>query len=88
LTRSYRIAPEVAWRLVEGELFAVTGDGRLHNVRSAVGLHIWSLLVTGADRETLLDAIVANYSVSEEDAGRDLDDFLDSLLDRALIRRV
>ena len=41
-----------------------------------LGAFLWDLLPQAADREDLLRAVLAEYEVSEEEASRDLDEFL------------
>lgn len=41
---------------------------------------LWNILEQGADRQTLLRAILQEYDVSEEEARNDIDSFLSSLM--------
>lgn len=84
--RKYQIARRVAWRLVAGELFAITPDGMQHHVESPTGVLVWSEIEKGGrDRDQLLKAILAEFDVDEATAAADLDEFLSSLVNAGLL---
>jgi len=84
--RKYVVARNVAWRLVAGELFAITPDGRQHHVESPTGVFIWSEIDKGrSERAQLLKAVLAEFEIDPKTAAADLDEFLASLLSAALI---
>ncbi len=49
------------------------------------GMFLWDLLVLGAEKETLVEAILNEYEVSKEIAERDVDLFIDKLLGAGLV---
>ena len=75
-----KIDKDVAWRIVDGQLFAVTVDGNLHNVDSPVGVAVWSLIDQGEGSvEKLLEHVLAEFDVDRTTAESDLREFLDHL---------
>lgn len=82
----FRIGSQVAWRLVDGQIFAVTQDGRIHNIDDATGLCIWERLDKGAvAAEQLVQTVVTAFEVEEAEARADLTEFLDSLLAAGIV---
>ena len=49
------------------------------------GAFLWRILEDGADRGKLLASLLSEYDVDEQTAARDVDAFLDSLREKALI---
>ena len=43
------------------------------------GIMLWKLLEQGADREVLVNALTAEYDVSQQQAATDVEQFLDRL---------
>lgn len=82
----YKISAQVAWRIVDGQVFAVTQDGRIHNIDDATGLCVWDRLnKSGATFEQLLTAVTDEFAVEQTVAQGDLDEFLSSLSDLGLV---
>ena len=50
-----------------------------------VGAVIWKGLLAGKDRDALLDMILEEFEVSREEAGQDLDGFLEMLRKNQLL---
>jgi hypothetical protein len=82
---SYCISSDVAWREVGGELFVITPDGFLHGVRSAAGLFIWLEIEKGFSREDILLSLCSQFDVAPEEAARDLDEFVTTMVEKGLI---
>lgn len=53
---------------------------------SPVGARIWELLETPKSREDLCDTLVAEYDVTPEQCGREVDEFLATLADERAAR--
>ncbi len=49
------------------------------------GAFLWRILEDGADREKLVASLLSEYDVDEQTAAADVDAFLASLRDKALI---
>jgi hypothetical protein len=82
----FSISPHVAWRIVDEQVFAVTGDGRLHHVASPVGVLVWRKLDSGVGgRDELLAAVLAEFAVARTTAQKDLDEFLADLQGKKVI---
>jgi hypothetical protein len=82
---SYSISNDVAWREVGGELFVITPDGFLHGVRSEAGLFIWLQLEKGSGRQEILVALCSHFDVAPEEAARDFDEFVTTMVEKGLI---
>ena len=54
-------------------------------VLNEVGAFLWDLLPKAQNRQELLEAILAEYEVSEQEAGKDLDAFLTKLEEMEII---
>ena len=54
-------------------------------VLNEVGAFLWDLLPKAQNRQELLEAILAEYEVSEQEAGKDLDAFLAKLEEMGII---
>ncbi len=80
-----RLSPDVAWREVDGELFAITPDGMLHNVRSAVGVRIFALLLAGSSLVDIGATIAAEFAVDDATAQADLDQYVAALLAKGIL---
>ena len=84
----YQIHPDAAWQRSADEVFVVTADNRLHNLRDAVAVTLWLALESSATIDALVDAIVGDFEVSGDIAREDVQAFIDDAEERALIQRV
>jgi hypothetical protein len=84
--KRYKINKDAAWRTVGAELFVVTADGSLHNIKEDSGLFLWKTLEKGATVSELILALTENYEVDEQTAAKDVGEFVETLvLKQALI---
>lgn len=84
----YTIAADVAWRLVDNQVFAVTLDGNLHLVDSATGVLIWTALSNGTETlPELVEQIVDGFDVAPARATADLAEFLGALVSKRVLVR-
>ena len=72
--------PETAFRVVDedGGLVVLAGRAEV-KVLNPVGIKVFSLLDGEHSTEALIAAVVEEFDVSQEDAGRDVQAFLDEL---------
>ncbi len=83
---TYRIHSDVAWRIVDGELFAVTPDGNLHHVESPTGVFVWKMLDGRAPSASECAAAVTEaFEVDLETARKDLAEFLEQLVSLGVV---
>jgi hypothetical protein len=77
---------DVVWRDVDGEIVMmhVLEGTYLSLNRSASAL--WTALTEGASREQLIDGLVSRFDVDHDAAADDVDEFLQTLRSRGLIR--
>lgn len=86
MAKQYKISAQVAWRIVDGQVFAVTQDGRIHNIDDATGLCVWDRLSrSSATTEQLLTAVTAEFEVEQAVAQSDLKEFLAALSNLGLL---
>ena len=81
----YVISSDVAWREVAGELFIITPDGLLHGISSKAGPFIWRQIEQGSQRNEVLAALCDKFEVDAATAAKDLDEFLDSMVEKGLL---
>jgi len=84
----YQIHPDTAWQEAADEIFVVTADNRLHNLRDAVSVTLWHTLQAGASIDALVDQVVTEFDVSADEALEDIQSFIGDAEERALIQRV
>jgi hypothetical protein len=77
---------------------SITGETIIVPIRSGVGdldciftlnesgSHLWSLIDEGEGVRRMVEALESEYEVSLEEAERDVEEFLDSLVEAGLIR--
>ena len=75
----------VAWTDVDGEIVALDEDAAVYLAANPAGGLLWRALVSGATREMLAAALVAEYGISAERAQADSDAFVASLRERGLL---
>ena len=74
-----------AWRVVEDELVVLDLETSAYLSINETGTCVWPLLETGARRDELVNAVLDNYEIEADVAGRDIDTFLSSLVARGLL---
>jgi len=81
-----RVAVEqLTWQEVEGELVVLDLATSSYLALNRVGAFLWPALVEGASRDGLVAELVSNFVVDDEQAGRDVDEFLAELARRNLL---
>ena len=85
MSDSFRLRPEVEWRLVEGEVLALDVPAQMYLSANRTGAVLWSSLARGATRDQLVATLVAAFDVDQDVAARDVDAFLGALAARGLL---
>jgi hypothetical protein len=80
-------ADRVTWREVEGEVVALDLQASTYFSANASGSVLWPLLLEGATRTELTDALVKSFDVGPEQAAVDVDAYLASLDELGLLDR-
>jgi hypothetical protein len=75
----------VEWRELDGEIVALDRQRSEYLAVNRTGAAVWPLLAQGASREELLERMTERFDVDGEIAERDLQVFLDSLVERELL---
>ena len=84
-TDTYKLADNVAWRIVDGEVFAITADGTLHNIANETGKAVWNLLAAGpVSVATAAEALVEEFEVDLETATADAAEFFGVLVKKGV----
>jgi hypothetical protein len=78
---------ELSWKTVDDEVVALDLATGTYFSANPSGSRLWERLSDGCDRGDLIVALVSEYAISDERAGRDVDAFLDELERHALLER-
>ena len=76
---------ELSWKAVDDEVVALDLATGTYFSANLSGSRLWERLSEGCDRADLIVTLVTEYAVSEEQAERDVDAFLDELQRHALL---
>lgn len=80
-----RIAPHVAWQIVDGEAVIVDLSSGKSLGLNATGTFLWSQINGGRDSDSIAASMAAEFEISSETAASDTKEFLSEMSDRALI---
>lgn len=88
--RVYRQSPSVVTREIAGEVLLVPVRGELAQLQrlfslNGVGAFIWRQLDGKRDLEAIHHDVVERFDVSEDEARRDLVEYVDCLRDASLV---
>jgi hypothetical protein len=75
----------VTWQEIDGELVLLDLRTSAYLTTNAAATLLAKALVTGAERQQLVDALVDEFGIDAERAGADVDDFLDQMRARELL---
>lgn len=75
----------VAWRLVDDEVVALDLSDSMYLGINPSGARLWKRLIDGATRDELVDELVTGFGIEHDRAAADVDAFLASLRERALL---
>jgi hypothetical protein len=73
------------WRVLEDETIVLDLDGSRYLAVNDTGTLLWPLLVSGATRAELVDAVTARWDVDAGQAARDVEAFCRALADEGLL---
>jgi hypothetical protein len=73
--------PQVATRIVDGEALIVLADSGQVNVLNPVGTRMWELIDGTRSVQQIADAVYAEFDVTEDQVRRDLEEFVQELVD-------
>lgn len=80
-----RIAPHVAWQIVDGEAVVVDlASGKTVGLNAA-GTFLWLQINGEHDHATMASALAAEFDISADMAESDTNEFLAGMNERALI---
>ncbi len=90
ISRHYINEQEIVTRQIAGETLIVPVRGGVGDLNSIYtlnppGTRVWELLAAGTTVGGILEAICREYHVSEEEAAKDIEEFLDALRTAGLI---
>jgi Coenzyme PQQ synthesis protein D (PqqD) len=82
----FKITREAVWRESAGEVIAVDARQGVYVGANSTGALLWRRLVDGAERDELVQALLdAHDGLDAEQAGRDVDAFLEALSANGLL---
>ena len=86
LTEKYPVLhPQVAARIIDGEAVIVLPQNSQVNVLNEVGTRIWELIDGTRSVGGIMEAIIAEYDVSAEQAEGDVNEFIQELIDNKML---
>jgi len=77
--------PQVAERIIDGEAVIVLPQSGQVNVLNEVGSRIWELIDGTRNVGEITEAIVAEYDVTSEQAERDVEEFIQELVENKML---
>ena len=77
--------PQVAARIIDGEAVIVLPQSGQVNVLNEVGSRIWELIDGTLSVGEITETIVAEYDVSAEQAERDVEEFIEELVENKML---
>jgi hypothetical protein len=85
-TQTVRInSQDLVWKEIGEDIVVLHMSTATYLTINGSGRVLWRLLVDGATRQDLTDALVSTYGIGAEQAGEDVDTFLSSLEECALL---
>ena len=82
---TYSLAGNVAWRSIDGRIFAVTQDGVLHVIETQSGVRLFEKVAAGVVPLSELVAMLTDeFDISHETAEADTLEFLENGLAAAI----
>ncbi len=86
LTEKYPVLhPQVAARIIDGEAVIVLPESGQVTVLNEVGSRIWELIDGTRSVGEITEAIVAEYDVTAEQAERDVEEFIQELVENKML---
>ncbi len=86
LAKKYPVLhPQVAARIIDGEAVIVLPESSQVNVLNEVGSCIWKLIDGTRSVGEITEAIVAEYDVTAEQAERDVNEFIQELVESKML---
>lgn len=76
---------ELEWRQIDDEIVALDVRSASYLTLNGTGALLWRMLAAGATRSDLVDALVDDYDVMPVTAAADIDAFLTTLAQQALL---
>lgn len=84
----YKLAHPLAWRLMDGQVFAITRDGMLHVLEEPTAAFLFlELAKAETDSQALLERLLGEFDVPQHQALADLDAFLQDLEAKKIIEK-
>ena len=77
--------PQVASRIIDGEAIILLPENVQVNVLNTVGSRIWALADGTRSVGEITEVIVAEYDVTAEEAERDVEEFIQELVDNKML---
>jgi hypothetical protein len=75
------------WRVLQDETIVLDLEGSRYLAINDTGTLLWPLLVHGATRAQLVDAVTTRWGIKPAQATRDVDAFCDALDEEGLLER-
>ncbi|MEX1112647.1 MAG: PqqD family protein [Candidatus Andersenbacteria bacterium] len=84
--KEYQISrPAVVAEVINGELVAIQLETGCYYNSNSTGSYVWSLLENGLSSANIAAEVANNYNISEQQAVKHVEAFIDTLLSENLI---
>jgi hypothetical protein len=79
---------KAAWQQVEENIIIVTSQTRKMHILDGIGQRIWHLLESPVSRDDIVNTLESEYEESREIIEKDLDDFINRLIELSVVEIV
>ena len=84
----YQVDPDVLFSNIDGEVIILSQQEESYLSLDPTGSRIWHLLADTLTLDQLVDLLTEEYEVSAEECRADVQDFLEDMVARGLIRHI
>ena len=81
------VSEDAVYREIDGEGVVLDLASGVYFGLNEAGARIWALLAQGKSREDIVATLLEEYEVPPEQLGKDVDDLLQRLVEKGLLRR-
>jgi hypothetical protein len=76
---------QMSWRIIDGRVVVLDLAGAEYFTVNETGAAVWDLIVGGARRDDLVDALVERYGIDRATANDDVIAFIRTMRERGLL---
>jgi Coenzyme PQQ synthesis protein D (PqqD) len=80
-----RLRDDLSWNEIDDQIVLLDISGSSYFSVGGAGVRLWPLLVAGTSFEALTELLVSSFALEQEQAERDVREFLGALADEGLL---